>query len=133
MSKYLILLSIIVIYLIKSVIVSKIFKKANIKGYKAFIPIYEFILFLKLIDYKWYHIFKYIFTLGVITLILLAKFNLDLVNVILFLMCLVFVFEYVIFNIRVGKKFNKGNFFILGLILLPIIFYILLAFKGWIW
>lgn len=99
-----IIISIIVIYLLICFVISKIFKKGSIKQYKAYIPIVNFINLLKLNDFKWYYIF-------------------------LFLISPVNIWLYIYYNIRLGKKFNKKSGFIVGMIFLPIIFYIILAFN----
>ena len=89
-------------YLLSCFIVSKIFKKAKIKEGLAYIPIYNFIKFISLVDFKWYYIFGFI----------ISPVN---------------VWLWIYLNIKLGKKFNKSNSFIFGMIFLPIIFYIILA------
>ena len=89
-------------YLLSCFIVSKIFKKAKIKEGLAYIPIYNFIKFMSIVDFKWYYIFGFI----------ISPVN---------------IWLWIYLNIKLGKKFNKSNAFIIGMIILPVIFYIILA------
>ena len=104
MKLLIILLSCLLAYLLSCFIVSKIFKKSNIKKGYAYIPIFNFILLIKICDIKWYYIFGFLIT----------PIN---------------IWLWIYLNIGLGKKFKKSNGFIIGLILLPIIFYIILAFN----
>ena len=99
-----ILLSILFTYLLSSFIVSRIFNKTKIKKGYAYIPIYNFIKLISLVEFKWFYIFGF----------LISPIN---------------IWLWIYFNIKLGKKFNKSNGFIVGLIILPIIFYIILAFN----
>lgn len=104
MSKIILLISFLIVYLLCCFVVSKIFKKGDISVVKAYIPIYNFIKLLNLGDFKWYYIF-------------------------LFMIPIINIWFIIYFNIRLGKKFSKKNSFIVGMILLPIIFYTILAFN----
>ena len=99
-----IILSILVAYLLSSFIVSRIFVKANIKKGYGFIPVFNFIKLMSIVNFKWYYIIGF----------LISPIN---------------VWLWIYMNIKLGKKFNKSNGFIIGMILLPIIFYIVLAFN----
>lgn len=99
-----IIISIIAVYLLSSFVVSKIFKKTKIKEGLAYIPIYNFIKLISIVDFKWYYIFGFI----------ISPVN---------------IWLWIYLNIKLGKKFNKSNGFIFGMIILPIIFYIILAFN----
>ena len=46
-----------VYYLLSSFIESKIFRKANVKQIKAYIPFYRIFKLLNILDLKWYYIF----------------------------------------------------------------------------
>lgn len=94
----------ILIYLLSCFIVSKIFRKVEIKSYKAYIPVYNLILLSNICDFKWYYIFG----------LIISPVN---------------IWFHIYLNIRLGKSFNKSNKFIVGLILLPIVFYPILAFD----
>ena len=94
----------IAIYLLSSFIVSKLFKKAKIKEGYAYIPIYNFIKLISIVGFKWYYIFG-------------------------FLISPISIWLWIYYSIKLGKKFNKSNLFIVGLILLPEIFITILAFN----
>lgn len=94
----------VIVYLLLCFILSKVFKKGDIKGYKAYIPIYNYVKLISLADYKWYYIFLFI----------ISPIN---------------IWYFIYFNIKLGKKFHKSNLFILGMILLPVIFYGILGFN----
>ena len=94
----------LICYLALCFVLSKIFEKINIKKGYAYIPFFNFVKLLEKADLKWYYIFGF----------LISPIN---------------IWFSVYFNIKLGKKFNKSNGFIVGMILLPIIFYIILAFN----
>lgn len=98
-----IILSCLVTYLLSCFVVSKIFKKAKIKKGYAYIPVFNFIKLLSIVDFKWYYILGFI----------ISPIN---------------IWLWIYLNIKLGKKFEKSNGFIIGMILLPVIFYIILAF-----
>lgn len=99
------IISIIISYLLSCFVVSKIFKKAKIKEIEAYIPIYNSIKLLSIVDFKWYYIFG----------LLISPVN---------------IWIWIYYNIKLGKKFNKSNGFIIGMIILPIIFYLILGFNS---
>ena len=99
-----ILISSLAIYLLSCFIVSRIFKKARINRVLAYIPIVNFIKLISIVDFKWYYIFGFIIPP-------------------------ICIWLWIYFNIKLGKKFNKTNGFIVGMIILPIIFYIPLGFN----
>lgn len=94
----------LICYLALCFVLSKIFKKINIKKGYAYIPFFNFVKLIEKADLKWYYIFGF----------LIIPIN---------------IWFYIYINIKLGKKFNKSNAFIIGMILLPIIFYIILAFN----
>ncbi len=83
----------------------KIYKKAGRPGWASIIPIYNAYKFCEIADGK-----------GIKFLLLLIP----IVNVIYALML----------EVRLAKAFGKGGLFALGLIFLPNIFYLILAFGG---
>ena len=99
-----ILISCAFIYLLSCFIVSRIFKKAKIKGILAYIPIVNFIKLISIVGFKWYYIFGFIIPP----------------------ICIWF---WIYFNIKLGKKFDKTNGFIFGMIILPIVFYFVLGLR----
>ena len=98
------IICILISYLLSSFIVSNIFKKVNIKRGIAFIPIYNFYKLISIVDFKWYY---------------LIGFFISPVN----------IWLWIYLNIKLGKKFNKSNGFIFGMIILPVIFYLILGFN----
>ncbi len=102
--KLIIILSCLITYLLSCFIVSKIFKKEKIRKGYAYIPIFNFIKLISIVDFKWYYFFGF----------LISPIN---------------IWLWIYFNIKLGKKFNKSNGFIFGMIILPIIFYIILGFS----
>ena len=128
MSKIIMVASIVLIYLLLSFVVSKIFRKANKKWYLAFIPVVNFIVLLYIAGLKWYYIFEFALSLFIGLFIYFKHFK-DLSLIVVMVAALVaFVYYYINLNIRVGKKFNKGKLFLLFMII-PIIPYIILAFD----
>lgn len=90
----------------------KLFQKAGQPGWAAIVPVYNFVVELKIANMSpWY------------AFILLASF-------IPFVGSLVLVAFSVWMNIRLGQAFSKGAGFIVGLCLLPIIFVPMLAFDS---
>lgn len=104
MEKILIIICSIVCYLLSSFVLSKIFRKANVNSKYGFIPLYRSFKLLNLADLKWYYIFG----------LIISPANL---------------FFAIYYSIKLGKKFHKSNGFIIGLLLLPVIFYPVLAFD----
>ncbi|MBE5820615.1 MAG: hypothetical protein E7310_07410 [Clostridiales bacterium] len=88
----------------------KIFVKAGEKGWKALIPIYNSIVLFKIIGLSPYLLFIYL--AGFIpTIGSIAIYGLGIVQ-----------------NVFLGKAFKKDAGFIVGLVLLPIVFLPMLAF-----
>ena len=109
MNKIIMVASIVLIYLLLSFVVSKIFRKANKKWYLAFIPVVNFIVLLYIAGLKWYYIFEFALSLFIGLFIYFKHFK-DLSLIVVMVAALVaFVYYYINLNIRVGKKFNKGK------------------------
>lgn len=83
----------------------KLFTKAGEAGWKSLIPIYNIYILVKIIDGK-----------GI-------KF-------LLFLIPIVNIIYGIIFNFRIAKAYGKGTGFAIGLILLPNLFQLILAFGS---
>jgi len=81
----------------------KIFTKAGEPGWAAIVPIYNIIILLKIVGRPWWWF-------------------------ILMLIPLVFIIFAIIVALDLAKAFGKGVGFAVGLILLPIVFYPILAF-----
>ena len=124
-----ILICIVVSYLIPSFAMFMLFKKGEAKRYLAWIPVINFIYLLKMVDFKWYYIFEYIFTIGICLLIYLMKFKSLGTNIIFVLSAFLFILYYIRLNIRIAKKYNKGIIWYILLNILPIISHIVLSIK----
>jgi hypothetical protein len=92
-----------------------VFKKAGQPGWAAIIPIFNFIVLLRVASRPWWWVFA--------ILLLLIPF----VNILLLLVVMIFV------SIGVAKNFGQGAGFTVGLVLLPIVFYPILAFGDYQW
>lgn len=106
--KFLMVLGIVLIFLVILTFIAKwkIYEKANQKGYKSIIPIYDYITLLKITELpNWY---------GIVVLIPILN-----------------VFILIHTNTRLSKKFGLGIGFGIGLTFLPIIFYPILAFDNY--
>lgn len=104
---YLIILAIIIVIIltITLISVSKVFKKANRSGISAIIPFYNIWILLEIV-------------------------NLPKIYFILMLIPIVNIFAYIKISFILAKLFRKSKMFALGLIVLPFIFYPVLAFSG---
>ena len=81
----------------------RVFVKANEPGWASIIPIYNVIVLLRIVDKPWWWLFLLM---------------IPLVNIVIGIMVMV----------ALAKSFDKGGMFAVGLILLPFIFYPILAF-----
>ena len=129
MSTLVVVVSIILGYLLLGFIVSKIFRKADVKWYLAYIPVVNFIYLLKLVDLRWPYVFEYVLSLFVALFIYFCKFKGLAVQVVMIASAVLFVYYYALFNYRLGKRFNKKGLFILFMIVIPVIPYVILAFD----
>lgn len=82
----------------------KIFEKAKIDGYKVLIPLYNLYLFVKIADLP----------IFVVPLLFVPFIN-------------ILVFWFV--SYRIGERFQKNTIFNIGLCILPLVFYPILAFS----
>ena len=130
MDSIIVLIYIVAGYLITSFTMFMLFKKGEVKRYLAWIPIINYIYLLKMVEFKWYHIFEYIFSIGVCLLIFFMKFKTLSTNIIFVASAFLFMLYYIRLNVRIAKKFNKGVLWYILLNLLPIITHIILAIKG---
>ena len=115
-------------YLLSCFLVSKLFKKANVKWYIAFIPIINFIKLLNIVDLRWYYIFEYVITLFISLFIYFSNFKLLNADIVMICSSILFIYYYIRYCARLAKKFNKGFLFILFLIFIPVIPYLILGF-----
>ncbi len=116
-------------YLLSCFLVSRIFKKAGVKWYLAFIPLINFIFLLKIVNLKWPYIFEYIISLFIPLFIFFMKYKELPFQIIMYAFGVLFIYYYIRFSVRLGKKFDKKLSFILFLIIIPVIPYMILGFD----
>ena len=92
-----------------------VFKKAGQPGWAAIIPIYNFIVLLRVASKPWWWVFSMLLAI------------IPIVGFLLLLVVMVFI------SIGVAKNFGQGTGFIVGLVLVPFIFYPILAFGDYQW
>ena len=126
----LILICIVCGYLLPSFTMFMLFKKGGVKRFLAWIPIINFIYLLKMVDFKWYYIFEYMFCIGTCLLIYFLKLKSMNTNIIFALSALLFMLYYIRLNVRIAKKFNKGIIWYILLCVLPYISHVILSIKG---
>lgn len=81
----------------------RVFVKADEPGWTSIIPIYNLIVLLRIVDKPWWWLFLMM---------------IPLVNIVIGIIVMV----------ALAKSFDKGGMFAVGLLLLPFIFYPILAF-----
>ena len=124
-------LTILVCYAISAVAMWKIFAKAGEPGWKALIPIYNAYVLCKIIGmsfWLWVAIIPVVLGIGGAALVILEAEEVyvalfDLVQSIYTIILSIVVY------IKLGKVFNKSGAFIAGLILVPLVFDLILAFD----
>lgn len=95
---------IILINILMIISLWKIYKKAGKPGWVSIVPIYNFIVMCEIADKKWWYIF----------FMLLPIINIYII---------------IVLCNGLAKKFKKSDGFVVGMILLPIIFFPILAFE----
>lgn len=126
-----ILLSILLCALV-IICLCKIFKKANQKSWKLFVPVYNIFIMFKICGMKWTNIFWLIipsvFTSFVVYLSNLVSLYMLVLLVIPIVCNVYFTFK---IHIRLAQKFGKSKWFGVFLLIYPInlILYSLLAFS----
>ena len=94
---------VLLLIVLMSVSLWKVYEKAGQAGWKSLIPIYNYVVFLNMIDKPvWWVILLFVPLVSVVILIIM--------------------------HIELAKRFSKGALYGLGLCFLPIIFFPLLAF-----
>ena len=93
-------------------VLAKLFQKAGKPAWAAIVPVYNIIVLLELIGYKWYYVFVFLFSfvpyVGPV-IILLFKITLSL---------------------KLSKAYGQSTGFGIGLALVPIIFLSIFAFNN---
>ena len=106
----------------------KIFEKANEKGWKALIPIYNIYLL-----YKIFWKTKYFKLLLIISFICIFPtyfiYSQELFELLIFIATLNLLYHQIILSIRISRSFEKNIFWSLGIIFLPYLFIIILGFN----
>ena len=113
------------VYILAIVAWWKIFTKAGEKGWKSLIPIYNIYVFCRIININfWIYILLIPFIIGLLGGLVFGSGS-TAASVIsgLYSLCLD-----IYLAIMLGRAFNKGTGFKIGLVLLPTIFYLILAF-----
>lgn len=102
---------VIAIYVVVAIANWKLFEKAGKPGWASLVPVYNMIVLLDIVGYKWYYIF--LFFLGVIPLvgwILSALFMIS-------------------FSFKLAKSFGQSNLFGVGLWLVNPVFSAIIGFS----
>ncbi len=101
----LIVILFIISYVLIIVSLWKIFKKAGKPGWVSIIPIYNIYVICQIAEKKWW-------------------------NILLLLIPIANIYAMIVLYNGLAKKFGKSGGFVVGMILLPIIFFPILAFSG---
>ena len=122
-----VLLLIIYIFLLPFIASWKLFKKVGIPGWKSLIPVYNSYLVFKICGmFGFCFIPNYVYNIIYLIYDDIEKIPKELL--IVFVISLIFaIIINVIRGIKLSKAFNKGKVFMIGLILLPEIFEIILG------
>ena len=118
-------LAFVMIYIIFIIAMWKIFTKAGEAGWKSLIPIYNVYVYCKIIGVNfWIWILAIPFAVGLVAGIIFGdnQSAIDTVTSICSLVVTIYM------SIKLGKSFNKGTGFIIGLVVFPVIFQLILAF-----
>ncbi|MBQ6992028.1 MAG: hypothetical protein IJN50_03860 [Clostridia bacterium] len=117
----------------------KIFVKAGQEGWKCLIPVYNGIVLFKFIGLSPYLLFIYLLpfllVFGIFIISFLLAMGAEVFYIIFFFMVIYFVVILgvyalnIVYMIYLGKAFNKSAAFIVGLVLIPIVFQAILAFD----
>jgi hypothetical protein len=110
---YLVLCAVIIIFLI--IIFWLVFRKAGQPGWAAMIPIYNLCIGLRIAGKPWWWIFGILF-------VFIPIFGL-----------LLFLIEHIFVSYSISKNFGQATGFTIGLTLLPVIFYPIIAFGKYQW
>lgn len=100
----------------------KIFTKAGIPGWKALIPIYNVYLSFKLADFSpWWFL---------VTIVLPAIQPIVKNDIYTCISSIIVAVIIIVWSVKLGTVFNKGTGFKVGLVFLPSIFQLILAFGS---
>lgn len=106
----------------------KIFEKANEKGWKALIPIYNIYML-----YKIFWKAKYFILLLIISFICILStyfiYSQELFELLVFILTLILLYHQIILSIRISRSFRKNIFWSLGIVIFPYLFIVILGFN----
>lgn len=106
----------------------KIFEKADEKGWKSLIPIYNIYMI-----YKIFWKTKYFVLLLIISFVCILStyfiYSQELFELLVFILTLIFLYHQIILSIRISRSFKKNIFWSLGIIFFPYLFIIILGFN----
>ncbi len=108
----LIILMSIASYAISAWLLSRIFRKAGIEEWKAWVPLYNYWIILEMGGQKGWYL---------------------LLSLIPFVGSVIFLVFYIMAVCEIGKKFGKDGIFVLWAIFVPIVWYAILAFDKSTW
>ena len=91
----------------------RIFSKANEKGWKSLIPIYNLYVFCRIIHYNFW--------------LIPLMFILIFIPVLWPLLLIIFIYTVLAFNIKLSHRFGHGLLFALGLMIFNTIFLLILG------
>lgn len=117
----------------------KIFVKAGQEGWKCLIPVYNFVVLFKIVGLSPYllliYLLPFLLIIGVFIVSFLAAIGVEA----MFIMSIFMIFYFIVllgvyalnivYMIYLGKAFNKSGAFIVGLVLVPVVFQAILAFD----
>jgi hypothetical protein len=92
-----------------------VFKKAGQPGWAILIPIYNFLIILRVASKPWWWVFAILLPI------------IPLVGALLLLVAMIFIFH------GISKNFGQGAGFTVGLVLLSVVFVPILAFGDYQW
>ena len=133
------MLAVIAIYILLIIAEWKIFTKAGEKGWKSLIPIYNMVVFFRIIGISpWWVLVTFVLAFipaltGTITTSgnnTVINTNNVIGNISLIALIFVSIFIGIYSSYRLAKSFDKGIGYTIGLILLPEIFYLILGFGS---
>ena len=106
----------------------KIFEKANEKGWKSLIPVYNIYLL-----YKIFWKTKYFILLLIISFVCTVPtyfiYSQELFELLMFILMLNLLYHIIVLSIRISRSFGKNIFWSLGIIFFPYIFIVILGFN----
>jgi hypothetical protein len=99
-------------YVVSSWLLSRIFKKAGIEEWKAWVPFYNNWIMLEMGDQKGWYL---------------------LLSLVPFVGPIIFMVFWIMALYEIGKKFSKDGIFVLWAVFLPVVWYAILAFDKSTW